>query len=194
MAQITVRSRNHCAQRYPTAGGLGSRLLFFSALCVLTACGQSAIRPVALTSETRLPQPVRILLQDFAIRDTDVVEYQGILRQQPAQANPLERQHELAKLAVDTLAAELAERLRPLGFRVDRVTRGTIVEDHDLLIDGEFKNIDEGNPLRRMIIGFGSGAAKLETRARVYQGTARRKILEFIVTASRYPRAYARGT
>ena len=58
-----------------------------------------------------------------------------------------------------------------------------MVEDHDLLIDGEFENVDQGNPLRRVIIGFGSGAARLETRARVYQGAERRRILEFIVTS-----------
>jgi hypothetical protein len=56
-------------------------------------------------------------------------------------------------------------------------------EKHDLLIDGQFENVDEGNPLRRVIIGFGSGAARLESRASVFQGAQRREILEFIVTA-----------
>ena len=133
------------------------------------------------------------MLQDFAIRDIDVNEYQGLLRQQPANPNAQERQRELAKLAVDTLATELAERLRQLGFTVDRVERGTSVENHDLLIDGQFENVDEGNPLRRVFIGFGSGAARLETRASVFQGAERRKILEFIVTADsgKFPGAAA---
>jgi len=51
------------------------------------------------------------------------------------------------------------------------------------LIDGQFENVDEGNPLRRVIIGFGSGAARLASRASVFQGAERRKILELIVTA-----------
>jgi len=158
-------------------------LPFLCMLGTLTACGQTAVRPVALTSETKLPTPARILLQDFAIREVDVNEYQGILRQQPANPNAGERQRELARLAVDTLAAELAARLRQLGFKVDRVERGIVVEDNDLLIDGEFENVDEGSPLRRVIVGFGSGAVKLETRARVHQGADRRRILEFVVSA-----------
>ncbi len=193
MAQSTVRSRNRGGLSFPRTGSCRSTLLIFAVLCALTACGQSAIRPVALTNATKLHQPARILLVDFVIRDTDVNEYQGILRQQPANPNALERQRELAKLAVDTLSAELAKRLRQLGFTVDRVEGGTVVEDHDLLIDGEFENVDEGNPLRRVIIGFGSGAARLETRARVYQGSARRKIVEFIVSADsgKFPGAVA---
>ena len=188
-----MRSRTRCDLSLPTTGSFRSTLLFFAVLCTLTACGQSAIRPVALTNETRLHHPARILLQDFAIRDTDVNEYQGILRQQPTNPSALERQRELARLAVKTLAVELGERLRLLGFKVDRVAPGAIVEDHDLLIDGEFENVDEGNPLRRVIIGFGSGAARLETRARVYQGSVRRKILEFIVSADsgKFPGAVA---
>jgi hypothetical protein len=133
------------------------------------------------------------LIADFAIRDVDVTEYQGILRQQPANPDAAERQRELGKLAVDTLAAKLAERLSLLGFRVDRVGRHADVETDDLLIDGEFENVDEGNPLRRIVIGFGSGAARLETRARLFQGAERRKILEFAVAtdSGKFPGAIA---
>jgi hypothetical protein len=42
------------------------------------------------------------------------------------------------------------------------------VEKHDLLIDGQFEIVDEGDPFRRVIIGFGSGAARLEIRASVF--------------------------
>ena len=185
--------QNRCDGRPTCAGSFDFRLKFFCMLVALTACGQTAVRPVALTNETKLPRPARVLLQDFAIRDADVNEYQGIMRQQPANPNAVERQRELARIAVDTLAAELADRLRQLGFKVDKVGPGTAAEDHDLLIDGEFENVDEGNPLRRMIIGFGSGSARLETRARVYQGAERRKILEFIVSADsgKFPGAVA---
>ncbi len=193
---MTLNSAAHSgggAENSPSAGRLGSTLLLFSILWLVAGCGQSAVRPVALTSETSLPRPSRIWLQDFAVQDADVIEYQGILRQQPANPNAMERQRALAMLAADTMTGELAQRLRPLGFTVHRLAAGSVVGDHDLLIDGEFKNIDEGNPLRRMIIGFGSGAARLETRARVYQGSRRRKILDFIVAANsgKFPGAVA---
>jgi hypothetical protein len=87
MAKPTARFPIRCGRRLSRAGLTGSSLLFFGILYVLTACGQSAVRPVALTRETKLPQPGRILLQDFAVREADVYEYQGLLRQQPA--NPI---------------------------------------------------------------------------------------------------------
>src|SRR2546428_6872216 len=36
---------------------------------------------------------------------------------------------------------------------------------------GQFLTIDEGNRLRRMVIGFGVGGTDLRTKVQVYQGT-----------------------
>ena len=162
-------------------------------LLALLACGQSAVRPLALSIDNNLPRPARILINEFAIAHGGVHEYQGILRQQPANPNATERQRELAKLAVNTFAAELAQGLRRLGFTVEPVSPGVTVENHDLLIDGQFETVNEGNPLHRLMIGFGSDAAKMETRARVYQGAARRKILEFmtVTDSGKFPGAVA---
>jgi hypothetical protein len=174
-------------------GTFAAHLLISGLLLGLTACGQSAVRPIARIADGPLPRPTRILLYDFAVDAVDVSEYQGIMRQQPANPNAAERQRDLGKFAANTLAANLAQALRQLGFTVDRVPRATPVENHDLLIDGQFENVDEGSPLRRLLIGFGSGAAKMETRARVYQGAERRKLLEFITTSDsgKFPGAVA---
>jgi hypothetical protein len=170
-----------------------AHLVISSLLFALTACGQSAVRPIARVVDGSLPRPTRILLYDFAVNDVDVSEYQGIMRQQPANPNAAERQRDLGKFAANTLAAELAQALRQLGFTVARVPRATAVENHDLLIDGQFENVDEGSPLRRFFIGFGSGAAKMETRTQVYQGAERRKLLEFISSSDsgKFPGAVA---
>ena len=178
---------------YQIVDNFAARLLISGLLLTLIACGQSAVRPIARIVDGHLPRPTRILLYDFAVNEVDVSEYQGIMRQQPANPNAAERQRDLGKFAANTLAVELAQALRRLGFTVDRVTRATPVENHDLLIDGQFENVDEGSPLRRLLIGFGSGAAKMETRARVYQGASRRKLLEFITTSDsgKFPGAVA---
>ena len=168
-------------------------LFIFCLFVALNGCGQSAVRPIARVADGPLPRPTRILIYDFAVNDVDISEYQGIMHQQPANPNAAERQRDLGKFASETLAAELAQALRHLGFTVERVAPGTAVENFDLLIDGQFENVDEGSPLRRLLIGFGSGAAKMETRARLYQGSERRKILEFITTSDsgKFPGAVA---
>lgn len=193
MAEGIVRGVTHWPGKiFPSARNFAA-LLISGLLLALMACGQSAVRPIARIADGPLPRPTRILLCDFTINEIDVSEYQGIMRQQPANPNAAERQRNLGKFAAESMAAELARALRQLGFTVDRVPRATPVENHDLLIDGQFENVDEGSPLRRLFIGFGSGAAKMETRARVYQGAERRKLLEFIATSDsgKFPGAVA---
>jgi hypothetical protein len=149
-------------------------LLFF-----IAACGQTAVRPLGRIQDTNLPPPARILVYDFTMADSVVKEYQGILRQQPAVTNPAERESQIKRHAADAATGELVKGLRGLGFAVAPVARGTPVADNDLLIDGKFLAVDQGNPLRRLLIGFGSGASKVETRVELYHGTERRKLLEF---------------
>ena len=147
-------------------------------------CAQTSVRPLARTVDTGLAAPARIWVHNFAVSENEVKEYQGIMRQQPSNPNPIDRQRQLGQHAADTLAADLAIGLRQLGFIVERGERGVVIGDDDLVIDGQFVRVDEGNPLRRFVIGFGAGAARMDTRVQVYQGIQRRKILEFATQAA----------
>jgi hypothetical protein len=145
----------------------------------VAACGQTGIRNAAQTNEKNLPKPARILVYDFAVSEREVFEYQGVMRQQPTVKDPKERERLIAQEVKDALAEEVADGLRKLGFTVERVSRGTAATGNDLLIDGQFVTVDEGNPLRRLVIGFGTGTSTVESRAQVYQGGNPRKVLEF---------------
>jgi len=145
----------------------------------LAACGQTGVRDIKTTRETNLPKPSRILVYDFAVSEREVTEYQGIMRQQPTLKNPAERERQIAIDVRDALAGELVDGLRVLGFTVARVSRGTLATESEMLIDGQFLTVDEGSPLRRLVIGFGSGTSTVESRAQVYQGAEARKLLEF---------------
>ena len=149
------------------------------AVCLVAACGQTGIRKAALTAETNLPRPSRILVYDFAVSEQEVKEYQGIMRQQPTIKDAAERERLLAQEVKDALADELIDALKPLGFVVERVARGTRATGNDLVIDGQFLTVDEGNPLHRLVIGFGSGASAVQTQVQVYQAPQARKLLEF---------------
>jgi hypothetical protein len=148
-------------------------------LCIFAACGQTGIRRAAQVPETNLPRPNRILLHDFAMSEQEVKEYQGILRQQPTIKDASERERLLAKEVKDALAEEVVDGLKSLGFAVERVGREAKATGNDLLIDGHFLAVDEGNPLRRLVIGFGTGASAVQTQVQVYQGQKARKLLEF---------------
>ena len=124
-------------------------------------------------------RPERILVYDFAVSAQEVKEYQGIMRQQPTIKDAAERERLLAQEVKDALADELIEGLRSLGFRVERAKRGTPATGTDMLIDGQFLTVDEGNPLHSLVIGFGNGASSVQTQVQVYQGPDARKIMEF---------------
>lgn len=151
-------------------------LLFF-----IAACGQTAVRPLSRNQITNLPPPARILVYDFTMADTVVKEYQGILRQQPSEKNPAERESQIKRHASEAAAFELLNGLRGLGFSVARVTRGTLAGDNELLIDGKFLAVDQGDPLRRLLLGFGSGASKVKARVTVHQGAVGRMLLDFTI-------------
>ena len=158
-----------------------SYVLPVTLLFLIAACGQTAVRPLNRTQITNLPPPARILVYDFTMADTVVKEYQGILRQQPSERNPAERESQIKRHASEAAAFELLNGLRGLGFNVARVTRGTLAGDNDLLIYGKFLAVDQGNPLRRLLIGFGSGASKVEARVTVHQGAEGRMLLDFTI-------------
>jgi hypothetical protein len=151
--------------------------------CLVAACGQTGIRRAALVPETNLARPNRILVYDFAVREQEVKEYQGIMRQQPSIKDAAERERLLAKEVKDALGEEVVDGLRSLGFIVERVDRGAQASGQDLLIDGQFLTIDEGNPLRRLVVGFGTGASMVQTQVQVYQGQEARKLMEFTTQA-----------
>jgi len=145
----------------------------------IAACGQTGIRNTTVRAPTNVARPERILVYDFAVSAQEVKEYQGIMRQQPTIKDAAERERLLAQEVKDALADELIEGLRSLGFRVERAKRGTPATGTDMLIDGQFLTVDEGNPLHSLVIGFGNGASSVQTQVQVYQGPDARKIMEF---------------
>ena len=161
-----------------------SRVLVGALLCCfVAACGQTGIRRAALVPETNLSRPKRIFLYDFAVSEQEVKEYQGIMRQQPTIKDASERERLLAKEVKDALAEEVVDGLKSLGFVAERVGREAKATGSDLVIDGHFLTVDEGNPLRRLVIGFGTGSSTVQTQVQVYQGQEARKLMEFTTQA-----------
>ncbi|HMF50273.1 MAG TPA: DUF4410 domain-containing protein [Candidatus Saccharimonadales bacterium] len=155
------------------------KLVFLAVIVSCTACAQTGVRPLAQTAEKSLPLPMRILIYSVTADESEVAEYQGIMRQQPAQRDPLERRREIAKNVSQAITEQLVQGLRQFGFRVERVERHIAANDNDLIVDGRFISVDEGNPLRRWVVGFGSGAARVDTRVQLLRGNQRRLLLEF---------------
>jgi hypothetical protein len=151
--------------------------LFGALVCFgLAACGQTGIREAVITPEKNLPRPARILVYDFAVSEREVTEYQGIMRQQPTIKDPAERERQIAIDVKNALAGQVVDGLRALGFVVERASGGTPAVGNELLIDGQFFTVNEGNPVRRLV---GTGTSTVEAQAQAYQGSDKKKLLDF---------------
>jgi hypothetical protein len=149
----------------------------------LAACAQTAVQPGYETSAAGLPRPDRILVYDFAVSPGQVRENEGIFHR--ATGGPPEekgaREQAIGQEAAHRLASDLVAGIRELGLPAERANRQTVIPPTALLITGEFLDVDEGNRLRRVVIGFGAGQSKVDTAVRVLapSGTTYRTLLDF---------------
>ncbi len=150
-----------------------------TAVCV-GACARTVVRPETELRSFGLPRPQEIIVCDFAVTEAEAAENQTPVKKEGNEASSTsEGEREMDRRATNALAKELVRGLQHLGFAVERRPRGTAIGKHQLLIDGEFLDVDKGSQLERLVIGFGLGASKVDTEVHVYYGALRRKLLDF---------------
>jgi hypothetical protein len=92
-----------------------------------------------------------------------------------------------------TLASRLVDDIRGRGFSAERAAQVPPPQPNNLVIQGQFVQIDEGSATRRFVIGLGLGATELRTQVQVFQVTADGwrpvKQFETVAAGSRFPGA-----
>lgn len=155
---------------------LRSACLLSIALAFLPALGPQS--NAAQVKEKSTPQlqpttmPQVIWVADFALdvaavkEDSGPLGGGGLLKGGPVQRlNPLHRQETpeaTARNLVERLAEALTQNLRDNQLPAKRLLPGGPAPAKGWLINGRFLEVDEGNRLRRAVIGFGSGATDME--------------------------------
>jgi len=86
---------------------------------------------------------------------------------------PTEQELDIGDAVAQTLSDELVSGLRALGLPAQRApaqeASGTGLIT--LRIEGQFLKVEEGNRLRRIVIGFGAGQSMVNTQVQVYETT-----------------------
>ena len=146
------------------------RASFLLVFTWITGCTTASIAPQESNPPPSSVRPDQIVIYDFAVSAEDVKENQGILDRAYRASTQNEEQEQQAKLELGhslakDLADDLVKQLQGLGFNASRLPRGSRASGTNVLVlDGDFVDIDEGNRARRLIIGFGAGASKLDTQ------------------------------
>jgi hypothetical protein len=99
----------------------------------------------------------------------------------------------LAAAVADTLASRLIDNITASGFSAERAAKSVPPQLNDLVIQGQFIQIDEGSATKRFVIGLGVGATELRTQVQVFQVTADGwgpvKQFDTVAAGSRFPGA-----
>ena len=159
---------------------------FITAIALLstasaTGCARTVVKPVSEPQTAALPRPSRVLVYDAAVTEDDVKENESLIALSVNPRRGREERVEIVAQARNTLSDELVKGINHLGLHAERAKAGTPVPDDALLVIGEFRDVDEGNRAKRLIIGFGSGASRVDARMWVYYSNhgKRSKVLEF---------------
>ncbi len=141
-----------------------------------------------VTPAAPLAKPEYILVHDFAVTADEVALDRAIgaqLLQRLQGDSQNEEQLKVGRATAQALAIELVKAIQKLGLTAKRAMEAKQHTGTTLAIEGQFVSIDEGNRLRRMVIGLGAGATEVKTQVQVYNVTSASRTLlqQFETTA-----------
>jgi hypothetical protein len=121
----------------------------------------------------KLAKPGRIIVHDFVASPDDLPDGSAMEGRYERHAEPqTPEQVELGRQLGSQIAERLVANILKMGLPAERAGSGPPAATGDLVIKGELVSIDEGNRAKRVLIGFGAGAAELKTLVEIYQVTA----------------------
>jgi uncharacterized spore protein YtfJ len=176
--------------RDKAAGGRRARQIVWMVgftLIGLTGCGRTNVERVDVRAGG-LPRPQLIVVHDFAVSASTVALDSAIgaraleaVKGEPEVQAHLRIGEEIAKILTENLVKEIGK----LGIPTVAAAGATPVAGRSLQIEGQFLTVDQGNRLRRAVIGFGAGASEVRTMVQVFEATSegRRLVEDFYTTA-----------
>lgn len=133
------------------AGGLVAGLM-------LAGCSTGKITSVQTLSDGSAPQPAIVYVADFELAP-------GSLRSEtPTAALPLHAylEQEKAQSLIPAMSEAIVQDLTRKGIAAERLPVNSPPPKQGWLVRGVFLRVDEGDRLKRALIGFGSGQTDIE--------------------------------
>lgn len=162
---------------------------------LFSACAAARIENVQTTARaSSMPRPARVVVFDFDTGASDVTVGTSPRRSaRNAVGLYVTEPDTLAQAVADSLASQLVDALKASGFAAERAAKAAPPRANDLVIQGQFVQIDGGSATQRFVIGFGVGATELRTEVQVFQvgATGWQPVKQFdtVAAGSRFPGA-----
>jgi hypothetical protein len=169
---------------------LTSNLLALLLVFSLEGCARTKVKKTLDDSMLVIPRPTWILVHKFTAParavSLDPSPGKKLARNNKRQSD-LDAQEEIAEAMAEVTADRLVRKLKKLGLRALRVEQGESASSlgSALEIQGDFLSIEEGRRMRRMLLGFGTGSAKLKAKVDVHSlfGGRSQLVQQFTVIA-----------
>ena len=149
------------------------RRAYLLGVLVLAGCASAAVTQQAQRAPADYDRPTQIVIYPFAANPAEVTLNQSIIQKAYRGATGENQNADQLQIAHDTAQAicqQVVSDLTSQGYNAICAQRGTFVAGGNILIvDGALTNISEGNRLRRLVIGFGTGASTLDSNVSMYQ-------------------------
>jgi Domain of unknown function (DUF4410) len=164
---------------------LRRRAALFSCIVLIGCAGAKVGQEIQSAPAPTNAPPSQIVIYPFAVDSSDVSLNSSIFQRayrNISDANVDAQQTQIAHDTAENVCLKVVTALSAKGYNAVCQKRGVPPGTGNILIvEGEFTDISEGNRLRRLVIGFGAGASKLDTDVYLYQPTdeGQRQLIAF---------------
>jgi hypothetical protein len=142
------------------------------ALATLAGCSGSSVTSRHAYSGPKLARPSHIIVHDFAATASDVESTSPLNGSVAAHATPqTSEQIALGRQLGAEVARELVAEIRKMGLPAVRAADGPKPAVGDLVLKGYLLSVDQGSADKRMLVGFGQGAADVRAAVEGYEVT-----------------------
>jgi len=163
---------------------------------VLCGCGTAKVGGWRETGAIPVTKPQIIYVADFDLEAAKIKSEPGVLAVLPKAPGPLgnilpplpgapKARDKFARELVDDMSESVVRGLNKGGLKARRLARGESLPTSGWLVRGVFTGVNQGNQLRRAVIGFGVGKTDLQVAVDVNDLTqgAPRSFYELNTTA-----------
>jgi Domain of unknown function (DUF4410) len=155
-----------------TSAPSASAAALLLALVVVAGCASTEVTERQRYAGEKLARPDRIIVHDFTANPAEVPPESAFAAQMAGAPTPTAQQIEVGRELGAQVATDLVAELREMGLPAVRAAGQPPPRPEDIVLRGYFVSVDEGRAGRRVLVGFGSGAAELRTAVEGYQMTA----------------------
>jgi hypothetical protein len=142
------------------------------ALVVLAGCASTEVAERERYEGAKLAEPDRIIVHDFTGDPAEVPLESPFAARLAGAVRPTPEQRELGRKLGAEIAKDLVADLQSMGLPAMRAEGQPAPQIDDIVLRGYFVSIEEGSAGKRVVVGFGSGAAEMRAAVEGYQATA----------------------